>query len=138
MPVLPPNKGRSKSTSRGKSKKCDKPPMEELVNTTLQAKDQENQRGGLNVISQPSVRGPSKKRGGAAFFQFASEANGSTQERRFRRVNKVLEERRVRRKEKAIAIVRKGSKPPEEEEEEEEEEVDDGFELDYEPNWRSC
>ena len=48
MPVLPPNKGRSKSTSRGKSKSSGapniKPPMEELVNTTLQAKDQENQR----------------------------------------------------------------------------------------------
>ena len=66
MPVLPPNKGRSKSTSRGKSSNVT-PMLEELANATLQAANRENQqRGEPNVISQPSVRGPSKKRGGAA------------------------------------------------------------------------
>ena len=131
MPVLPPNKGRSKSTSRGKSKSSGapniKPPMEELVNTTLQAKDQENQRGGLNVISQTSVEGPTKTRGEVRLFNSPRPAEAKNDG--FDMLNKALEERDARKKmeeEKAADIVAS------EEEEEEEElqqqlEVDDGF-----------
>ena len=121
MPVLPPNKGRSKSTSRGKSKSSGapniKPPMEELVNTTLQAKDQENQRGGLNVISQTSVEGPTKTRGEVRLFNSPRPAEAKNDG--FDMLNKALEERDARKKmeeEKAADIV-----ASEEEEEEEEE-----------------
>ncbi len=129
MPVLPPNKGRSKSTSRGKSKSSGapniKPPMEELVNTTLQAKDQENQRGGLNVISQTSVEGPTKTRGEVRLFNSPRPAEAKNDG--FDMLNKALEERDAREKmeeEKAADIV---ASEEEEEELQQQLEVDDGF-----------
>ena len=131
MPVLPPNKGRSKSTSRGKSSNVT-PMLEELANATLQAANRENQqRGEPNVISQPSVRGPSKKRGGAApFSNSPAKPTVVLKNDGFDALNKVLEEREARKEaEKATAIAeeRAAKAAVEEEEKEEEEEVDDGF-----------
>jgi hypothetical protein len=131
MPVLPPNKGRSKSTSRGKSSNVT-PMLEELANATLQAANRENQqRGEPNVISQPSVRGPSKKRGGAApFFNSPAKPTVVLKNDGFDALKKALEEREARKEaEKATAIAeeRAAKAAVEEEEEEEEEEVDDGF-----------
>jgi len=130
MPVLPPNKGRSKSTSRGKSSNRTTPMLDELVNATLQAANQENQQREPNVISQPSVRGPSKKRAPPFFNSPARPAVAENDG--FDALKKALEEREAKEKaeaEKAAATAKKISAEVEEEEEEEEPqpEVDDGF-----------
>ena len=124
MPVLPPNKGRSKSTSRGKSSNVT-PMLEELANATLQAANRENQqRREPNVISQPSVRGPSKKRGGAApLSNSPAKPTVVLKNDGFDALKKALEEREARKEaEKATAIAEERAA-----EAAVEEEVDDGF-----------
>ncbi|CAL6307607.1 unnamed protein product [Bathycoccus prasinos] len=116
MPVLPPNKGRSKSTSRGKSSNVT-PMLEELANATLQAANRENQqRREPNVISQPSVRGPSKKRGGAApLSNSPAKPTVVLKNDGFDALKKALEEREARKEAEKAAEAAV------------EEEVDDGF-----------
>ena len=105
--------------------------LDELVNATLQAANQENQQREPNVISQPSVRGPSKKRAPPFFNSPARPAVAENDG--FDALKKALEEREAKEKaeaEKAAATAKQISAELEEEEEEEEEpqpEVDDGF-----------
>jgi len=101
--------------------------LDELAN---QAANQENQQREPNVISQPSVRGPSKRRAPPFFNSPARPAVAENDG--FDALKKALEAREAKEKaeaEKAAATAKKISAEVEEEEEEEEPqpEVDDGF-----------
>ena len=101
-----------------------------LDELATQAANQENQQREPNVISQPSVRGPSKRRAPPFFNSPARPAVAENDG--FDALKKALEEREAKEKaeaEKAAATAKKISAEVEEEEEEEEPqpEVDDGF-----------